>query len=104
MAGPEVRPASGLALDRLDDRGVAVAQEEGAVPHPVVHILVPIDVPLPASPGVGDVKRERREVTDIVGDPAGDRAAGPRPEGPRARVKAAIGLEDAHGLTLIPAL
>ena len=55
VAGAEMRAARGLLLDGLDDGRVAVAQEQRAVAHPVVDVLVAVDVPL-----VGALAPDRR--------------------------------------------
>ncbi len=46
VAGAQVRAARGLLLHGLDHGGMAVAEEERAVAHPVVDELVPVHVPL----------------------------------------------------------
>ena len=74
--GAEVSALVELAVDRLDDRGVGVAEEEGAVAHGVVDQLTPVDEPLPRPPGPLDVDR-RTVRAGHVGGPPGEHARRP---------------------------
>src|SRR5256885_17013617 len=56
-----------------------------------------LPVPLVGALGALDVDRERRQVTDVVGDPAGDRGPGALPERSRLGVLGAVLLVDFHG-------
>ena len=69
--------------DGLDDRGVGVAEEEGAVPEVVVDVPVAVDVPLVGALGPRDVGGERQRVPHVVAEGAPDRLLGPRV--PRSR-------------------
>src|SRR5919197_5290642 len=97
VTGAEVRAARDLLLDRAHHRGVAVAEEQRAVSHPVVDVLVTVDVPLPGAARALDVDRERQEVANIVGDSAGNRRSRALGEGGRARMPRAELLLDRHG-------
>ena len=63
--------ARGLLLHGLHHRGMAVAEEERAVAHPVVDELVAVHVPLARSQRALHVDREGLEMAAVVGDPAG---------------------------------
>jgi hypothetical protein len=76
VAGAEVSAPGHLGLHCRHHRGVTVTEEERAVPHPVVHVLVAVHVPLPRSAGPIDVHREGHEVPDVVGDASRDGAPG----------------------------
>ena len=52
MAGAEMGTARDLLLDRLDDRGMTMPQDQSSVSAEVVDIFVPVDVPFPRSFGV----------------------------------------------------
>src|SRR5207244_9048621 len=51
-----------------------------AVTHPVLHVLVAVDIPLARAQGALDVDRERRQVADVVRDPPRNHRAGTLPE------------------------
>ena len=72
VAGAEMRAPRRLLLDRLDHRGVAVPEEERAVTHPVVHVLVAVHVPLARALRAIHVDGKRLEVTAVVRDAAGE--------------------------------
>src|SRR5690349_17684473 len=69
--------------DGLDDRGVGVTQEEGAVPEVVVDVAMPVDVPLVGALSPRDVGREWQRVAHVVAERAADRLLGPRVQRPR---------------------
>ena len=83
VTGAEVRAARDLPLDRVDEGGVGVPEEQRAVPHPVVDVLAAVDVPLAGTRRPLDVERERREIPTVVRDAAGDHASGALPARPR---------------------
>src|SRR5262249_25979681 len=72
--------ARDVLLHRAHDRRVTVPQEEGAVPHPVIDVLVAVDVPLACAGRALDVGRKRRQMADVVGDAARNRAPRALPE------------------------
>ena len=80
---PRWVPARHLLLDGLDHGGMAVAEEQGAVPHPVVDVLVAVHVPLVGALGALHVDRERGQVPAVVGDAARDHAAARARRAPR---------------------
>src|SRR5207247_1767303 len=96
VAGAHVGGPRHLLLHRPDDGRVAVAEEERAVAHPVIHVLVAIDVPLAGALGTLDVDRERRQVADVVRDPARNRRAGTLPERRRLRMLGTVLVVDFH--------
>src|SRR5262249_55762318 len=96
VAGAEVSAASDLLLHRAHDCRMAVAQEERAVAHPVVDVLVAVDVPLAGAGRALDVGRERSQMADVVGDTAGNRMARALPERGGLRVLGAVLLVDRH--------
>ena len=60
-----------LALDCLHDSRVAVPQQERAVPHPVIYILVAVNIPLARAFRPVYIDRlDLAEVAVIVGDAA----------------------------------
>src|SRR5262245_23514841 len=72
VRGAEVRAEPDLDTDGLDHGRMAVAEEEGAVAHPVIDVLVAVDVPLVAPSRALDVDRKRQLMPDVVGDAAGN--------------------------------
>ena len=61
----EVRAARELRGDRLDHRRVAVTERDGAQAHPVLDVLVPVDVPhVAARPALDDGRHALRELVD----------------------------------------
>src|SRR4029453_699586 len=96
VAGAQVGAARHLLLHGAHGRGVAVAREERAVAHPVVDVLVAVDVPLAAAGRAIDVDRMRGQVTDVVGDPAWNRLARLLGERGRLGMLRAVLVQDAH--------
>src|SRR5262249_14977718 len=82
---------------------VAVTEEERAVPHPVVDVLVAVDVPLAAAAGALDVDGKRQMMADIVGHAAGN--GPPRALGERGRlgVLRPVFFDDRHRWMITPA-
>ena len=78
----------GAALQLLGRRGghdgMVMSKEEGAVSPDVIHVLIPVHVPLPRSFGAINVDRERLEEAGLVRDPAGEDVLGPLVPGGRA--------------------
>src|SRR6185369_2175938 len=83
-------------LHCANDRRMAVTEKERAVPHPVVDILVAVDVPLARAGRALDVGRERSQVANVVSDTAGNRLARALPERGRLRVLRAVLVVDRH--------
>src|SRR5262249_42548656 len=77
VAGAQMRPARGLLLNGPHDGRMTVAEEERAVPHPVVDDLVPVHVPLERPLRAIDIDREWLEMPAVVRDAAGNDAARP---------------------------
>jgi hypothetical protein len=67
----------------LADVGRAMAEEQGAMAHPVVDVAVTIDVPLVGAFGTLDVHRERLHASIVVGHPVGKDRLGACKELPR---------------------
>src|SRR6266446_3451198 len=96
VRGAEVRPARHLPLDRLDDGRIAVPEEQGAMAHPVVDVLVAVHVPLAHAGRAVDVDGERREMADVVRDPAGDHFARAIVQRGGLRMQRPVSLQDRH--------
>ena len=97
VAAAHVGDARHLLLHGLDHRGMAVADEERPVAHPVVDILVAVDVPLVAAQRPRHVRAEREQVADVVGDAARNGLAGALGQGGRLGMLGPVLLEDGHG-------
>ena len=59
-----------LPFHRLDDGGMRMAEQHGAVAAEVIDILVAVDVPLARARGARNVDRIGVEVARVVGDAA----------------------------------
>ena len=70
----------------LDDLGMCVADDHGAVAEMEVDVLVAVDVPEAVAPSVIGEDRVRRRVLPARRDAAGDVAVGDRPVGDARRV------------------
>ena len=57
-----------LACGGLKHLGVVVSQQEGAVAHHVVDVLVSVHVPFVGALRSFHIQRKGREVADVVGD------------------------------------
>ncbi len=73
-----------------------MAEEERAVAHPVVDVLVAVDVPLVAALRARHVGPERQQVADVVGDAAGNGLARALGQGGRSRMLGPVLLQDGH--------
>ena len=91
-----MRAARRLRLDGLDDFRMAVTEEERAVAHPVVDVLVPIDITLLRPLRRLDVDGKRRQVTDVVRDAAGNGATRTLEERGGFRMAGTVRLDDRH--------
>ena len=87
MARARVEGQRRLVTHRRHHRRVAVPQEQGAVAHDVADDLVPVEIPLVRALGPRDGERERRRPPHVVGDAAGQRAAGALRQRPGPRVR-----------------
>src|SRR5262245_4960035 len=79
---------------------MAVPQEQGAVAHPVIDVLVAVDVPLARAGRTLDIGRKRQQMADVVGDAARDRAPRALPQRGGLGVLGAVLLVDRHGRLL----
>src|SRR3972149_1739365 len=100
MARPGMRSFFELPPHGPRDFRVQMPEEEGTMSHPVVDQLLTIHRPLPRPFGPLDVQGEGGEVSDVVGDAAGDDLARPLEE----LMGGGMGIEvqglDSGGLTL----
>ena len=71
VAGAQVRPTLQRIGNGLKHLRPPVAEQQGAVAHHVVNVLVAVDVPLAAAVGVGYDNGERHHVAGVVGHPIG---------------------------------
>ena len=72
VAGAEVRPLLQRIGYRLNHLRPPMAEQQGAVAHDVVNVLVAVDVPLAAAVGVSYDNGERHHVAGVVGHPIGE--------------------------------
>src|SRR3970282_2623451 len=100
MARPGMRSLLELRPDGSGDLRVQMAEEEGPMSPPVVDQLLTVHRPFPRPCGPLDVQREGGEVSDVMGDAAGDELARPL----KQLIGGGMGVEvqglDSGGLTL----
>src|SRR5712692_5798736 len=95
-----MRPPADLLPDRVDHLRVTVTEEQRAVPHPVVDVLVAVDVPLAAAAGALDVDGKRQVMADVVGHAAGDGLPRALGQGRGLRMLRPILFDDRHRLII----
>ena len=81
VARTVVRAELHLPLHGLDDGGMGMTQQHGAVTAKIVDILVAIDVPLAGTLGPGNVDGIGIEIAGIVGNAAGQHLVRPLEQG-----------------------
>jgi hypothetical protein len=91
---PEMRAERHLSLHCRDDFRRAVAEQQGAVPTEVVHVLMAVHAPFARSRGPFDEQRIRIEDARIVREPTRERRFCTLVERGRFRGLRAIALED----------
>src|SRR5438445_566903 len=90
VRGAPVRAERRLALHRLDERRMRMAEEQRAVAAEVVDVLVAVDVPLARAGSARDVDRIGGSRTRIVREARRQHAAGLRIEGGGTRRAGAV--------------
>ena len=83
-----------LLLDRLDNLGMAVAEQKRAVSAEIVNVAIAVDIPFPRPLRSGDVEPVRLDVARIMGNAAGEQPAGLLGGGRRTRRRSAIAGDD----------
>jgi hypothetical protein len=101
VARAHVRASRHLLLHGLHDGRVTVAEEQRAVPHPVVDVLVPVDVPLARAARALHVDGERAQMSDVVRDAARNGATRAVGEHGRVRMRGAEAFDDGHTRSLV---